>query len=175
MDNLEKNTYVKEQLTAALLRLLKTKELRDISVSEVAAAAGVHRVSFYRSFARKEDILCAHIQKLLQNELGRPGRWDGAPLHQFILALFTHLETHLDFYGLLNERKLSYLLKDAILSLCHFDPQGEAVAVYASAFAAYSIYGWIEVWFRRGMWESAEEMAALFQHANETERGPDQK
>jgi len=28
---------------------------------------------------------------------------------------------------------------------------------------AYVLYGWIEVWFRRGMRESAEEIAELFE------------
>lgn len=164
MDNTEKNTYVKERLTAALLELLKTKELRDIPVSEIADAAGVHRVSFYRNFESKEDILRAHIQRLFRGWAEERDDWDGAPLRELILAVFTHLETRRELYGLLNERGLVYLLKDAILSLFHFDPQGEAAAAYASVFAAYSLYGWIEVWFQRGMRESAEEMACLFWH-----------
>ena len=41
-------------------------------------------------------------------------------------------------------------MKDVILELCGFRPDQEAKAAYASAFAAYSLYGWVEVWFRRG-------------------------
>ena len=76
--------------------------------------------------------------------------------------MFTHFEGHRDFYALLNERGLIGLLKDVILELCGFRPDQEAKAAYASAFAAYSLYGWVEVWFRRGMRESAREMAELF-------------
>ena len=65
MDNMEKNTYVKTQLTAALLGLLEEKDLRDISISEIASAAGVHRVSFYRNYGEKEDILREYIGQLL--------------------------------------------------------------------------------------------------------------
>ena len=168
MDNGEKNTYVKKQLTAALLELLETKELRDIPVSEIADAAGVHRVSFYRNFESKEDILCAYIRQLFHGWMEEHGKWDGVPLSELIRAVFTHLESNRDFYSLLHERGLIYLLKDAILSLCNFEPQGEAAAAYASAFAAYSLYGWIEVWFQRGMRESAEEMAILFRRAEKT-------
>ena len=53
-------------------------------------------------------------------------------------------------------------MKDVILSACGFRPEQEAVNAYASAFAAYSLYGWVEVWFLRGMKESAKEMAELF-------------
>ena len=34
--------------------------------------------------------------------------------------------------------------------------------VYAKAFVVYSLYGWIEIWFPRGMQESAEEMKQFF-------------
>ncbi|MDE6887889.1 MAG: hypothetical protein K2P45_04490 [Eubacterium sp.] len=46
--------------------------------------------------------------------------------------IFGHFEQKKAFYHLLYERSL--------------------------ACAAYSLYGWIEVWFQRGMQESAEEM-----------------
>ena len=82
------------------------------------------------------------------------------------MRVFSHFEAHRAFYSLLNERGQVYLLKDVILDLCGFDPQQEAVAAYASAFAAFSLYGWIEVWFRRGMRESAEELRALFSRAS---------
>lgn len=163
MGNGEKNTYVKGQLTAALLELLAEKELRDISVSEIAAAAGVHRVSFYRNFESKEAILRTYTHQLFCGWMEEHGKWEGAPLSELIRAIFTHLEANRDFYGLLHRRGLTCLLKDTILDLCGFDPGGEATAAYASAFAAYSLYGWIEVWFQRGMLEPADEVAALFQ------------
>lgn len=59
----------------------------------------------------------------------------------------------------LNKRGLVYLLKDIILDLCGFDPEQEAAAAYSSAYAAFFLYGWIEVWFRRGMKETAAELA----------------
>lgn len=57
MNNEQKNTYVKQQLTQALLELLQKKTLAEISVSELTERAGVGRVSFYRNFHTKEDIL----------------------------------------------------------------------------------------------------------------------
>ena len=63
----------------------------------------------------------------------------------------------------MHERGLTYLLKDVILDMMEFKPDLPGSEVYAKAFAAYSLYGWIEVWFQRGMQESAEEMKQLFQ------------
>ena len=160
MSNKGRNAYVVEQLTAALLELLKEKPLEEISVSQLCEKAGVGRTSFYRNFQEKEDILRSHIYHLFKEWTGRLG--DGAPLDRLILAMFTHFEARRDFYTLLSKQGLVPLLKDVILERCGFRPDQEAVNAYASAFAAYSLYGWVEVWFRRGMRESAAEMAELF-------------
>ena len=161
MSNEGRNAYVVEQLTGAMLTLLEEKPLAEIPVSQLCEKAGVGRTSFYRNFQEKEDILRARVYHLFKDWTGMLG--EGAPLDRLILAMFTHFEEHRDFYALLHERGLIGLLKDVILELCGFLPDQEAKAAYASAFAAYSLYGWVEVWFLRGMKESAEEMAALFQ------------
>ena len=92
---------------------------------------------------------------------GRDGKLVG-PSDECPRCRSEYFEEHRDFYALLNERGLIGLLKDVILELCGFRPDQEARAAYASAFAAYSLYGWVEVWFLRGMKESAQEMAELF-------------
>ena len=169
MSNEGRNAYVVEQLTGALLALLEEKPLAEISISQLCEKAGVGRTSFYRNFQEKEDILHARVYHLFKEWTGLLG--EGAPLDRLILAMFSHFEEHRDFYALLNRRGLIGLLKDVILKLCGFRPDQEAKAAYASAFAAYSLYGWVEVWFLRGMKESAAEMAALFR-GTETPGGP---
>ena len=56
MNNQDKNTYVKRQITNTLLELLKEKELSDINIGEITDKAEVSRNSFYRNYADKEDI-----------------------------------------------------------------------------------------------------------------------
>ncbi len=53
-------------------------------------------------------------------------------------------------------------MKDVIVGICGPRSEYTKEAAYATAFVAYSLYGWTEVWFQRGMQESADEMAALF-------------
>lgn len=154
-----RNAYVREHLTDALLSLLAEKPLNEISISELCSAAGVGRTSFYRNFESKEEILKGHIRHLFQ---GWVDAWEtnpGLSLDKAVYQVFSHFETNRGFYGLLNERGLVYLLKDIILDLCGFDPEQEVVAAYSSAYVAFFLYGWIEVWFRRGMKETAAELA----------------
>ena len=68
--------------------------------------------------------------------------------------------THL--YKLLNDRGLIYLLKDVIIGLFGPKPEYEKVQAYTTAYFAYVLYGWIDVWFQRGMRESADEIAEMF-------------
>lgn len=161
MDNTEKNTYVRRQLTAALLELLEAKELRDISVSEIAAAAGVHRVSFYRNYGEKEDILREYIQKLFGEWTGAYDRQERHSDDDLCVHLFSHLNGYKDFYLLLSRRGLLCLLQDVLKRICGPKPEYPNSGAYAAAFIACGLYGWIEEWAARGMQESAEEMAAL--------------
>lgn len=163
MSNEGRNIYVIEHITDSLLTLLKDKEIENISISELCENAGIGRASFYRNFNSKEDILRGYINELFD---GWKRGWENnnsIPLSSGIGMIFEHFEQHREFYQLLNKRRLTYLLKDAILDMVELKtdlPKGEA---YAKAFVAYILYGWIEVWFQRGMQESAEEMKQLFQ------------
>lgn len=90
-------------------------------------------------------------------------KWKTAPdlsVKETVQILFSHFEANWDFYSLLNKRGLVYLLKDIILDLCGFDPEQELVAAYSSAYVGFFLYGWIEVWFRRGMKDTTEELIA---------------
>ena len=66
MDNKQRNSYVKKQITHALLELLKKQELKDIAVSEITNTAQVSRISFYRNYVDKESVVKEYIWQTLQ-------------------------------------------------------------------------------------------------------------
>lgn len=53
----------KEYLTEALLILMKSKKYSSITVKDIAEKAGVSRLTFYRNFETKEQILTKHIER----------------------------------------------------------------------------------------------------------------
>ncbi len=164
MSNEGRNSYVIAHITKSLLELLEDKAIEDISIRELCGHAGVGRASFYRNFNCKQDILSAYINQLFDGWKSDWQKNDNMPLSSLIGIIFEHFEQHRAFYHLLNERHLIYLLKDAILDIMDLKPDLPKGEAYAKAFATYSLYGWIEVWFLRGMQESAEEMKQLFQN-----------
>ncbi|WP_082423077.1 TetR/AcrR family transcriptional regulator [Paenibacillus dakarensis] len=166
MSNEGRNSYVVQHITDALLSLLSKKAIHEISISELCEKAGVGRASFYRNFESKEAILKTHINQLFQEWINEYNKSNDHSLSNQIQKIFAHFEEHEDFYKLLNERKLIYLLKDVVIGIVGPKPDYSKKEAYATAFVAYSLYGWIEVWFQRGMQETAEEIANLFREQN---------
>lgn len=158
--NESRNAYVIEHLTGAMLALLEEKPLAEISISELCDEAGVGRTSFYRNFQEKEDIIKAYIGGLFQEWAEQCKMLPEGSVKGIVRIVFSHFEAHREFYDLLNKRGLVYLLKDIILDLCGFNPEQEMAAAYASAYVGFFLYGWIEVWFRRGMRDTVEELIA---------------
>ena len=54
---IKREALVSEYIEEALLLLLEKKEYKAITISEICQKAGVTRMSFYRNFESKEDIL----------------------------------------------------------------------------------------------------------------------
>ena len=158
--NASRNAYVVERLTSSMLALLAEKPIAEISISELCDTAGVGRTSFYRNYGEKEDIIRAHIGRMFQEWADECRETPDRPVREIVGIVFSHFEANRDFYSLLNKRGLVYLLKDAILDVCGFHPEQELAAAYSSAYVGFFLYGWIEVWFRRGMRDTTEELIA---------------
>lgn len=62
----EENIRVKKCITNTLFRLMQTKSLSDITITELVQGAGVARASFYRNYESKEDVLVTLIQDVLE-------------------------------------------------------------------------------------------------------------
>ncbi len=49
----------------ALLKLIKEKPFSSITISELTAKAGVSRITFYRNYTSKEEVLTSYIHDIL--------------------------------------------------------------------------------------------------------------
>ncbi|MCR5372246.1 MAG: TetR/AcrR family transcriptional regulator, partial [Solobacterium sp.] len=173
MNNEQKNTYVKKQITAALLALLEEKPLSDISVSELTSKAGTGRVSFYRNYQSKEDILKEESDRLIK-EWGRlyESNPESAPETLFP-SLFDFYRDHRDFYMILYNAGMSFIMMKTILSTIRITPEMQNLEAYIKSFWAYGIYGWLLEWIKRGMPESGKELSTLFSLARQNQDTPD--
>ena len=63
------NLKVKQAITDTLFDLMSKKDLHEISITEITEKAGVARVSFYRNFSSKENVLVTLINDALNDFL----------------------------------------------------------------------------------------------------------
>ena len=84
LSNNEANRITRESICTALLELMKTKEFKEISISELVRRAGVSRQSFYRNYKTKEDIVLeiersigTHLIEKMQDPsyINNPKKW----------------------------------------------------------------------------------------------------
>jgi len=162
MNNEQKNTYVKKQITAALLALLKEKPLSAISISELTSKAEIGRVSFYRNYQSMEDILKQESDRLIK-EWGRlyESNPESSPETLFP-SLFDFYRDHKEFYTTLYDAGMSSIMMETIINTIHITPEMQNLEAYMKSFWAYGIYGWMIEWIRRGMQESGNELLTLF-------------
>lgn len=167
INNHPKKTYVKQQITLALLELLKEKAIDEISISELTKKAQVGRVSFYRNYQTKEDILKEESDRLI-NEWGKlyESNPDSSPQTLFP-SLFDFYKQHKDFYTILYHAGMSTIIQETIIRTIQITPEMENIEAYIKSFWAYGIYGWLIEWMKRGMPESGDELYQLFKNMNQ--------
>lgn len=165
MNNEQKNTYVKCQITTTLLELLKEKSISDISITELTQKAQIGRVSFYRNFQTKEDILREESDRLI-NEWGRLYEMnpESAPETLFP-SLFDFYREHKEFYTILYHAGMTSVMQETILNAIKITPEMANIEAYMKSFWAYGIFGWMIEWIKRGMPESGRELLNIFTNA----------
>ena len=163
------NLFVRDCITTALFNLMKKKDYREITISEIVKTAGVSRNSFYRNYQSIEDIIRQHMTE-------RTEKWWAeymANLHPHVIEeTFQHFLDMKELIQLLYKANLSYLLMEHIFICGKQSLTGELHNTYQTAFTSGGLWGLTNEWVIRGMKESPKEMEALFrmqgQQSNKT-------
>ena len=158
----ELNAYIKECITTALLKLMETTPFSEISITDLVKVAGVGRISFYRNFESKEEVISKHLTALLDDWWKDYLKSEGLNL---VEAIFEHYYKHRNLCILLYRQGLSHLSLQSIKEACGPKPEHTNIEAYTTAYFSYGLYGWIEEWFKRGMQETPKEMAKLWEDA----------
>ncbi len=166
MNNEQKNTYVRKQITETLLVLMETRNIGDISISEITARAKVGRVSFYRNYKDKEDILRQESQRLLSRWGDLFSKKNEEEYQMDFLDMFNFFQANREFYLLLYKSNQTDLILESYLTQARIAESASNLEAYMKSFWAYGVYGWIIEWIGRGMKESGEEIKSLFKAMN---------
>ena len=157
----ELNMIIKESITTALLQMMQTTKIDDVSIVDLIKKAGVARNSFYRNFTDKKDIIRQRLVTLIE-EWGKDYKSRNDPSF-FSESLIRHYYKYKDFYLLLYKRGLSDMIYETIRYASKLDESKNNIERYTKAMIAGMIFGWLDEWMRQGMPESPEEIILISQ------------
>ena len=165
---LKKNTMTKECIFTALLILMEKKPYEEITITDIAKKAGVSRMSYYRLYKSKDDILIQYFNEVFEELLERAKAIGSITRYQFGLMIFQTTKENdrllkavlkAQLYELLLRRliKFCYYLAEHIVQMDMRDKRTD-YWVYEEA-GRFSLL--LVCWIERDLKESPEEMAHI--------------
>jgi len=157
--NNKRELSVAQYITNSLFELMKVKPYNDVSITEITDKAKVNRVSFYRNFTSKEDIINKWITSTTQNFLSKSDiNYQKDSTLDYFTKLFTHLEKYKTEAMLIYKANLFNLLKDEfdnnIINL-----HKKEYSNYKSYFLAGGIFNVYYFWLINGCKETPQQVA----------------
>ena len=152
---MSQNFRAKDFIVQALFKLIDSKNYDEITITDIAKKAGVTRISFYRNFESKEDILRQEMKK-------RYGTLKPTKDTEFsIRFMFEFFNQNKDLISVLFKSKKEVLLLELIES--DNITQLPLEVAYSVATVNYLLLGWANVWYQRGMVDSTEDILQYIQ------------
>lgn len=156
---IQSEKYVDEYITNALFNLMKNKKYDEISITEITQKAGVGRMSFYRNFNSKEDIIKKWLENITNNFLENSDiNYKKDTAKDYFMKLFNHLERYKENATLIYQANLTHLLKNEFESKI-LKIYEKKYGNYKSYFLAGGIFNVYYYWLMNGCKESPDIIA----------------
>ena len=157
--NNKRELSVAQYITNSLFELMKVKPYNDISITEITDKAKVNRVSFYRNFTSKEDIIDKWIKSTTQNFLSKSDiSYQKDSTIDYFTKLFSHLEKYKTEAMLIYKANLFNLLKDEFDNNL-INLHKKEYSNYKSYFLAGGIFNVYYFWLINGCIETPHRVA----------------
>lgn len=162
----EANIRVKTNITKALFDLMHEKSFSSITISELIRKAGVARVSFYRNYESKEDVLLKLIQEVLEQFRGTLDSNETTYYtYKNIYRSFEYFKNYGEFvldlyqfgYGSILLEKLNRFHEEIAGNMPNSSIERYELYMYIGAFFNTAI-----VWLQNGAKESVKDITGIF-------------
>ena len=156
--NPQTTDFLKECISDALYQLLSEKDLTKITVEDITKSAGVGRVTYFRHFSSKEEVLQFKISRL----------WDKyCDTHNIAIRNRFDINNATAFFN------FNYEIRDYLKALYQSGLEAVVFNVfrdilipkdirskqwYREKFYSYGLYGLLDGWIQKDFWESPEQM-----------------
>ena len=166
---LKKHTLTRECIFTALLLLMEQKPYEEITITDITKKAGVSRMSYYRLYDSKDDILEQKFREIYEEGMEQMREKQIVDKYQFAVFLFyTARDNHVLIEALLHAR-IHDLVQKNLIQYCSY----LAEHIFRLDMKSQKTDYWIHMqsgkfsmllsrWIEKGMPESPEEMASFF-------------
>lgn len=153
--------FLKECIADSLLRLLRTKPLEAITIREITELANVSRVTYYRNFTSKEEVIEFKLDKLMTDWIEHEKTIRNTSACELAIRFFQFFYSIRDIVQTLIQAKLSLLLLNALIIRFGDVFTQDYAEYYRQIFISFGLCGVILTWMDTGMNESPEEMGKI--------------
>lgn len=106
----EQKIQSKGLIVQSLVYLMRKKSFHEIKITEICKKAGVSRLSYYRNFESKEDIVLYYFNNNFEKIIGKITMMESISYRELIEMLFLHFMENLEENKLFFRDKLIYLI-----------------------------------------------------------------
>lgn len=162
----EANLRVKRNITKALFELMHEKSFSEISITEIIRRANVARVSFYRNYDSKEDVLLTLIEDVLE-QYRSTADWNEVNCYTYenVCKSFEYFKEYGDIvldlyqfgYGSILLEKLNRFHEQIAGTMPNKSIEKYQLYMYMGA-----LYNTAITWIQNGTRESMEDIARVF-------------
>lgn len=162
------HSQAKDYIFTALILLMEQNDYPNITVTDIAKKAGVSRMTYYRTYSSKEDILIQYFNDTASELLAEIKAQPDITPYQLAVSFFSFFQEHGSIVSILKKANLLELMfNNFIQNLQHFykeivgptelDPKRNYHLYYSAGGLSLALILWIE----NGYKETPEEMARL--------------
>lgn len=154
--------FLKDCIADALLTKMKEKQFDKITADEIIAAADVGRMTYFRNFSSKQDILTYKIIRLWETEseqrdLRERRKFDINNAIDFFEINYSFKE----IFDLIYSSGLQSTLLNAFYKIMVPSTTENDFQKYRERFYAYGLFGLLDEWIISGYKETPKQMAEM--------------
>lgn len=160
------NLSAKNCLAEALITMMQTENIENIHIKDLVQKAGVSRMSYYRYFSSKKEILTYYMDYILK-EYEHTVEKNAKHFFQsydHISESLIFFRNYKDFALCLERSHLSYILMDSLNAYIErqqgFDAE-KAVRSYPFYYYAGALYNIYMQWIKTDTKETPEKLATI--------------
>ncbi len=161
------NQLTREYMVFALMKLLDKKPLSTISISEMAKKAGISRMTYYRNYSSKEEILESYLKDIITSYKKDTASWSPKGRYNDLKHMqhcFQYFYNHKDFIKCLIHSGLGDMVRNALSTYMietYYSKEDDISTYYTLQAFAGSLYNTYIAWINRDTNESAVQMASI--------------